>query len=177
MGAERAGAAYPRRVTPASLRRLPPATAVLLGVLASVVAGLAVLTRDAEVLVHRCVADGTAGTIGLRLALLHHDPACPSGELAVGGQTRQVIGVVVLVALPVLAAHLGGLLAGAGLVARVRAGLRTVRGVLAGLVRPPRPARVPVRGARRVPVEVVRSRHTDPVLATPALRGPPVALA
>lgn len=147
----------------------------VLGALAGAVAAVGTVSRHAEVLVHQCVADGTAGAIGLRLALLHHDPACPSGELAVGGQTRQVIGVVVLVALPVLAAHLVGLLAGAGLLARVRAGLRTVRGVLAGLVGAPEPAFVPVSVVRRVPVEVVRSRHTDPVLAVPALRGPPVA--
>ncbi|MCV2395062.1 hypothetical protein OEB99_12150 [Actinotalea sp. M2MS4P-6] len=161
-------------MTRAPARGLPPVLVVLLGALTSVVAGVMALSRHAEVLVHQCVADGTAGAIGLRLAFLRHDAACPSGELAVGGDTRQVVGVVVLVALPVVVAHLLGAVAGVSLVARVRSALRTVRDVLAGLVRPRTAVRVPVVRARWTPFEVTHARLDDPWLAVPTLRGPPV---
>ena len=46
--------------------------------------------------------------MGLRLALLRSDLTCPSGTYAIGGDTGQVVGLVVVVALPLLLAHLVG---------------------------------------------------------------------
>lgn len=116
-------------------RRVPVRAAALvaaaLTVLGAAAVGLGALGRHGALLVHQCVADGTAGAIGLRLALLRQDAACPSG-LAVGPDGRQAIGVVVLVAVPVLVAHVVGLLAGAGLLARARAGVLRALAVLAG---------------------------------------------
>lgn len=159
------------------MTRVRSATApAVFGALAVLGAGVAVLSRSSSVLVHQCVADGTAGAIGLRLALLRHDPACPS-ELAVGGDTRQVIGVVVLVAAPVLALHLAGLLAGLGLLARANAGLRAVAAVLAGLVARPEAAQVPgPSGALPAPVAVLGGPRTAALLGAPLRRGPPLAL-
>lgn len=170
-------AAYDLSVAHVSRTGPSPWAAAVLGAFAALLAGVAAFSRHAEVLVHQCVADGTAGAIGLRLALLRQDAACPSGQLAIGGEPRQVVGVVVLIALPVLALHLAGMLAGAGLLVRVRAGLRACGHLLAGLIHVPVTVHVPAHAVRWVPVEAPRRRQDDPALAVAALRGPPPALA
>ena len=171
-------AAYPRRVT--RTRRMPARTVAVLGVLALASAGFGALTRFASVAVHQCVADGTAGAIGLRLALLRHDAACPSGTLAIGGDGRQVTSLIVLVALPVLVVHLLGIAAAAGMAGRIRAGVHTmVRLPLAGLVARPEPVALTVLPLR--PVRSRRSRSRAPIEGPPAgvpwRRGPPLRLA
>lgn len=138
----------------------------------------AVLARNGSILVHQCVpAEGTAGWLGLRLALLRTDAACPTGELAVGGDGRQVLGVVVMVALPMLLGHLAGLALSLGLMARLHGLLRAVAAVLTVVPRPPAaaPASHPqvrlvrlVAVARSVVVLVGR-----PGAQTPSRRGPP----
>ena len=119
--------------------------------LATLVAGAAMLSRQGALTVHQCVpGDGTAGWLGLRLALLRADVACPTGSLAVGGDSRQIMGVVVTVALPVLLAHLAGVGLGLGLLARVRTIVRSAAGVLAAVL--PRLPRGRTLGVRRAPV-------------------------
>lgn len=149
---------------------LTPRLAMMLGFLAIAAAGAASLMRNAAV---QCVTDGTAGSIGLRLALLHEDRRCLAGDLAVGGAAGDVMGVVVLIALPLLVAHLCGAAAGTGLLVQARTVLRGVLGALSSLVHRPEPVRVPATGARWVPVDVVRARRDDPALAILELRGPP----
>ena len=108
-------------------RTVPTPLVAASAVLTVLAAGVVALSRFGTVLVHQCVAaEGAAGALGLRLALLRQEAACPSGSLAVGGDSRQVIGVLVMVALPVLVAHLVAGAAALGLLARVRSGVRTV---------------------------------------------------
>lgn len=133
------------------------------------------LVREGAVLVHQCVTgDGAAGWLGLRLALLRMDGDCPSGTLAVGGDSRQVMGVVAIVALPVLLTHLAGLGVGLGLVALLR---RLLSGAVAVLraVAPRLPvARPMVVAPRRAPITVTCQAMVDR-LVTSSLhrRGPP----
>ncbi|HMO11242.1 MAG TPA: hypothetical protein PKB06_07035 [Actinotalea sp.] len=148
--------------------------AALLGVLAGIGSLVAMVAQHGSVLVHQCVADGTAGALGLRLALVRQDATCPS-QLALGGDARQVFGVVVLIAVPVLAWHVAGLAASLGLLAHVRAGVRTVAQVLAGLVARPEAVAVVVPSVRCAPAPVVPVLVDSPVLAVPLLRGPPLA--
>ena len=110
-----------------------------LAVLATLVFGLgAVLARSGTILVQQCVpADGTAGWWGLRLAVLRTDSACPAGELALGGDGRQVMAVVVMVALPVLLGELAGLALSLGLMARLHGLLRAAGAVLTVIPRLP----------------------------------------
>ncbi|NTW40832.1 MAG: hypothetical protein HGA44_13280 [Cellulomonadaceae bacterium] len=136
----------------------------------------AALARHGALLVHQCLpGDGTAGFLGLRLALLRVDSACPGATLAVGGDTRQVAGVVVLVALPVLLVHLVALAAGVGVLARLRQLVRSVATVLRGAVRTrPAAALVMVRRVRAA----VESAHPTPrgrvSVESPWRRGPPL---
>ncbi|WP_035063180.1 hypothetical protein, partial [Cellulomonas bogoriensis] len=89
------------------------------------------LARSGAVLLHQCVSgEGLVGTLGVRLALLHADSACPTGTLALGVDGRQVAGIVVIVALPVLLAHVGALALGLGALGRLGALARRVAGVL-----------------------------------------------
>jgi hypothetical protein len=154
----------------------PTLVVALLAALVAFVGASSALARTGALLVHQCVADGTAGAIGLRLALLRQDAACP-GQLAIGGEPREVIGVVVLVAVPVLLAHLVGVLAGLGMLARVRAGVRTVARVLSGLLRRPEPVALHVAARQLAPVARREAAPRGPALTVRPLRGPPLAIA
>lgn len=162
----------------AAPRRLPGA-ALLAAVVAAgaVVAALAGgLARHGALLVHQCVpADPAVGRLGVSLALLRPEADCPTGTLAVGGDGTHVMGVVVLVALPVLLTHLLALGTGLGLVARLRVLVRATAAVL-GWVASPVPA-APALVVRRVRAAVVAARRLPsgrPALAVPLRRGPPV---
>lgn len=146
--------------------------ATVVGVLAAL-PGL--LVRHGSVVLHQCVpAEGTAGWLGLRLALLRAEPDCPSGTLAVGGEPRQVLGVVVMVALPLLAAHLVAAAVGIGLAARLHRVVRSAAALLAGVVRrlPGLPGLVVRRLRPAVAAAVARAPRGEPVLGPPR-RGPP----
>lgn len=174
---ERTGAALPRR------RDRGPAPRVgarVLGALVGTVAALGVLAvvlrEHTAVVVHQCVpGEGLAGWLGLRLALLRPDAACPDGALALGADGRHVVGVTVMVALPVLLAHLAGAGIGVG-TARVLG--RTVRGAVGLVVRVLR--RIPSRvapflvGSRAPVVTAQRGPHGDVVGRVRWRRGPPV---
>ncbi|MCU1432712.1 MAG: hypothetical protein JWP95_1817 [Actinotalea sp.] len=147
--------------------------AVLAGLL---VAAVGLVVRQGSLLVHSCVpGDGATGWLGLRLALLRADVECPAGTLAVGGDRGQVMGVVVMVALPVLVSHLAGLGIGLGLLAQLTGVLRAAREVLASVLPhlprgaglPAAPVTVPLT-APSILVPVVRA------LEAPWRRGPPV---
>ncbi|MDO8106640.1 hypothetical protein Q6348_05445 [Isoptericola sp. b441] len=160
-------------------RVAPAPLAAVLAALSVVGVGFATASRFGAILVHQCVAgDGMAGALGLRLALLRPDAACPSGALAVGGDSRQVMGVLVVVALPLLLVHLLGLTMAAGLLARIGLAVRTVVRVLAGLVRRPEPARPALpRCARPVPAGLLRGAVEGAPVGSPLLRGPPLRFA
>jgi hypothetical protein len=158
------------------LRRRSLSLVRVLAALCVLSGGLGLLARHGAVTVQQCVAgDGAAGWLGLRLALLRADAACPSGTLAVGGSGGRVMGVVVLVTLPVLVAHLAGLGVGLGALGRLRRALEAARSVLAWVV-PHLPASVvPVPSGDDVPPSVaartvVVLQHT---LEAPWRRGPP----
>lgn len=163
-------------VTPRVPVRAPALVAAVLTLVVAAAAGLGALGRHGALLVQQCVSDGTAGAIGLRLALVRGDSSCPGG-LALGGDGRQVIGVVVLVAVPVLLAHVVGALAGAGLLARARAGVGRALGVLTRWFVLPEPGDVPV--ASRVHPAVPSSFVVREALRAGEVlrRGPPVAVA
>ena len=128
------------------------------------------------VLVHQCVDLGAAGWVGLRLALLRSDLTGPSGTLAVGGEAGQVVGVVVVVALPLLVVHTLAAIAGLGALTGLR---RAFGAALTVLVRRPRRVLAPVApvvGPRpEEPVDVPSwSVVTAAADGTPWRRGPPV---
>jgi len=158
-------------------RLLLPASGVL-GALGLVAAALLVLGQRGALLVHQCVSDGGAGWLGLRLALLRREAGCPDGTLAVGPDTRQAIAVVVMVAVPVLLAHLLAAAAGLGVARHVG---QVVRIALRLLRRPfrarPLPVALVVRLLRR-PAASRAVRAPGPVdVAVPLRRGPPLQLA
>lgn len=97
---------------------------------------LAWLTRDGAVLVDRCVADGAAGQLGLRMALVRTEVDCPSG-LALGAEGRTVTAIALMVAVPVLLAHVVGACAGLGVAAVVGSALAAVARVLGARRRGP----------------------------------------
>lgn len=147
---------------------------LLAPVLAVLAPALAWLARDGAVLVHRCVADGAAGRFGLRMALVRTEVDCPSG-LALGAEGRTVTAIALMVAVPVLLAHLVGACAGLGAAAVVGAALAAVARVLGAR------RRVPVRAVGfgpvaepRVPV-LGRTWSVVPVGTgrAPWRRGPP----
>ena len=157
-------------------RRTRWLAAAPVAVLAALVLGLgAVLARNGAILVQQCVpAEGTAGWWGLRLAVLRTDTACPVGELALGGDGRQVMAVVVMVALPVLLGELAGLALTLGLMARLHRLLRAAGSVLtvipllpghAGTTHP----LVRLAAAARTVVLLVTRSGSEP----PRRRGPP----
>lgn len=134
------------------------------------------LVGRAEVLVHQCVAgDGMAGWLGLRLALLRADVDCPSGTLAVGADGRHVAGLLVVVALPVLLAHLAVAATGLAVLAALRGAVRAVVEAVGALVRRvPRPVRVLVVRARAAVAVVVRRAVAATGRGGVLRRGPPV---
>ena len=146
-----------------------------------VVGTLALLADRGFSVVHQCLpAPGAWGVAGVHLALLRESADCPAGTAALGGDPAHVVTVVGVLALPVLLAHVGLLLAGCGVAAvalRVRDRLTVVlsprRAV--GLLRVPlvpvaRSCRVVVRSATKV-------LHHLALAAVRSLRGPPSALA
>jgi hypothetical protein len=156
----------------AAVRRLPARVLVAWVALA---AGVVTLAAHAPVLVHRCLpSDGLTGSLGVRLALLRPDADCPSGTLALGGEPGQVMGLLVLVAVPVVVAHVLALLATACVVAGAGLLVRAV-GRLGRLVRPelPRAPRVPVGRPRAVVPVVARAAVRTVLDAAVPRRGPP----
>lgn len=143
----------------------PVVTAVV-----ATVALLAQLGDRAAVTVQQCVSGGGFAHLGVGLALLHSDPTCPDGA-ALGPDRGQVVGIVVMIALPVLVAHLVGLAAGVGLTARLH---RLMRAVLAMIV-PSLRAAGPLPSAPVArPVEAaVPALTTAEVVGGPLRRGPP----
>lgn len=142
----------------------------------SVLAVLVALVRHGSVLVHQCVTgDGAAGWLGLRLALLRLDPACPDGGLAVGGDGHQVMGVVVMVALPALLAHVAAAGIGLSLLARLRGAVHAAVALLSAVVRAlPVPVRVVVRRVRLALADVEPPVLIDVVGSAWSRRGPPL---
>lgn len=161
-------AGHGRKATRATALVLAPVALLLLAV-AAIVAPLA---ERASVTVEQCVSGTGLARLGVGLALLRADDACPHGTLALGGDQRQVMGVVVMVALPVLAGHLVAAVAGIGVLARLHRLVRTVLGMLIPALRAPAVARVPepVGLTVEVPVDRPVSRV---ILGVPARRGPP----
>lgn len=145
-----------------------PVAAALLAIAALV----GQLADRATVSVLQCVPGGGLGRLGVGLALLRADERCPQGELALGGDQRQVMGVVVVVALPALVAHLAGALAGAGALARLQRLLRAVLAMLVPALRAPVVV-APTEPAART-VEVPADRPVSRVVVgVPQRRGPP----
>ena len=158
--------------------RLPwPVLAPLVALLA-VTSGVVALGRTGSLLVHHCVpGDGVDGWLGLRLALLRADSACPTESLAVGGDGRHVLGVAVVVALPVLLGHLAGVGLGLGALGALRALGRAALGAVAllgGLLGRLPGAVVPLvrRVARTVPASG-STRGGAVAAGVPWRRGPP----
>lgn len=164
--------AYRWRMAGSRARRAGTSTLPVLALLAALVAAASHLMAQGALAVHSCVPGTGAGALGLRLALLRADAACPSGTLAVGGDQRQVIGVVVVVALPALAAHLVGAMLGLGIAARLHGVLSAAVAALGRRLRAPEPRGVPVRPHLPVDATVLRPRHACAV-AMPLRRGPP----
>jgi len=159
-------------------RRLPAGAALLgaaVAVGALVLALAGGLAHHGALLVHQCIpADPAVGRLGVGLALLRTDGDCPTGTLALGGDGRHVMGVVVLVALPVLLTHLLALATGLGLLARLRVLVRATLTVLGWAARPvPATHALLVPGARRYVVAARRRASGRPVLVAPWRRGPP----
>jgi hypothetical protein len=150
-----------------AVAQLAPALAAV-----AVFVGLMRLADQTAVTVHQCVSVAGLGRLGLGLALLRVDDSCPAGSLAVGGDQRQVLGVVVLVALPSLASHLMAAGAGLGVLARTCHAVRAVLRTLVPTVRAPGgPSRIDVPSiAIDVPRPTPRSRA---VVGVPWWRGPP----
>ena len=134
-----------------------------------------VVRQHAAVIIHQCLpGDGAAGWLGVRLALLRADAACPEGALALGADGRDVVGVTVMVALPVLLVHLAGAGLGLGLLRRFALAVRDAVDVMARswLRVPTRTAAVPSAW----PTLVASAPHLPPrdvVGRAPWRRGPP----
>jgi hypothetical protein len=105
--------------------------------------------------------------------MLRVDEACPYGTLAIGGDRQQVLGVVVVVALPVLLGNLAGAALGIGVLARLRGILSALLALLGALRRrPSSPA--PLPAVVRVRVDVPEDRPASrAVVGVPWWRGPP----
>jgi hypothetical protein len=171
---------------PAAGRLLGPALLVL-------ALAAAVVTHLAErgiAVVHQCVdVPGAWGVTGMRLALVHQTPDCPSGT-ALGGEPAAMVTVLGVLALPVLVAHAVAALVAWSLSARARrahARARALSGgaarvlravvarVLGGLGGHDRPAAGPLVPRLPRPDALPAALHhlADAVVRT--RRGPPVA--
>jgi len=118
--------------------------------------GALTIVRQGAVVVHQCVpASGVNGWLGVQFALLRVDSDCPPGALAVGGDAHHALGIVAMVALPVLLAHVAGASIWLGLAAMLR---RLIVGAVALLRR--------VIPALPVPSDVIRFRYAGPVATT-----------
>ena len=116
-----------------SPRPLPWRTLVPLVGLLSAVGVTSLLGRLGTFVVHQCVSDGGFGQLGLRLALFRVDAICPDGSLALGGDQRQVLAVVIGVAVPVLVGHLVAACLGLGTLAHLRRLTRAALVLLTGV--------------------------------------------
>lgn len=135
------------------------------------VALLAQLGERASVTMQSCVDGGGFSRVGVGFALLHAEPTCPDG-VAMGPSHQQVIGIVVMIALPVLLAHLVGLAAGVGIAARLNGVLRAVLAMIVPSLRVAAPVASTPQPAR--PVEAVLRRPASAVVVGgPLRRGPP----
>ena len=142
----------------------------LLAVAASAWGALHLVERGA-LTVQQCVPGSGLGRVGLGLAVLRVDEACPDGTLAM--DHRQAIGVVVVVALPALLANLAGATLGIGALSRLQGALRGLLALLGALRRrPPVPALQPAVARVRVDVPVDRPASRA-VVGVPWWRGPP----
>ncbi len=140
-------------------------------VVVTTVALLAQLGERASVSVQQCVTGGGFARLGVGIALLHTDSTCPDG-VAMGPANQQVIGIVVMIALPVLLAHLVGLAAGVGIAARLHRMVRAVLAMILPSLRVAAPLPSTPQPAR--PVEAVLRRPTTAaVVGGPLRRGPP----
>ncbi len=138
---------------------------------AAVGAAVAALVAAGALLVHPCLpGDGVVGSLGVRLALLQPGSDCPVGTLALDAGSPSAR-LVVLVALPVLLAHLATALAGVSVLVVARSVGRAVRSAVGSLAprlpgapgTRPRPVRAPAAGptgavATARPVGGVRRR-------------------
>lgn len=131
-------------------------------------------------LVSRCVSPtGPSAWWSTHLAMVRADASCADGTLALGGAPGDVAVVLATIALPALVAQTVVLAVAGGLLAALRATLRTVRVVVGRrLLRPATVAAVVPRGRVRVAprphVRRARVRVGGPV---PVRRGPPVPAA
>ena len=136
----------------------------------------ALSVHHGALVVHQCLpVNGVSGWLGVQLALLRPDSDCPSGALAVGGDPHHAVGVIAMVALPVLLAHVVGAGGWLGLAAMLRA---LIAGTVA-LLRAVTPA-LPAGGEivwswRALPVATIAFEALDR-LAAGCLwrRGPPI---
>jgi hypothetical protein len=172
-----------------------PAAGRLLGpVLLALALAAAVVTHLAErgiAVVHQCVdLPGLWGVVGMRFALVHEAPDCPSGA-ALGGEPAAMVTVLGALALPVLVAHAVAALVAWSLSARARrahararvlsdGAARVLRAVVARVLgglrghdgpvasplvrRLPRPDALPAR-LHHLADAVVRTRRGPPVAA------------
>lgn len=170
---DRLSAAYRCRMTGRGRRGVLAWLAPALVVAVAGIAGALHLAGRGALSVQQCVPGTGVGRLGLGLALLRVDEVCPRGTLAVGGDQRQVIGVVVVVALPVLAAHLAGATLGVGLLARLHGLLRVLVAAL-GSLGLHLPTGAPLVSAVREQVDVaVEAPTSRVVVGVPQRRGPP----
>lgn len=168
----------------------PPRIVAPLLLLVAVVATTGTYLADRGfAVVHQCVpVPGGWGMAGMRLALVHAAPDCPS-EMALGGDPAAMATVLGALAVPVLVAHALVALVAWGVTASVRRAHERARRVVARAVHGVRGARdlarrlvtavVPgtlgVRQAvRPVPDVVPATLHRLADAAVRSLRGPPV---
>lgn len=117
---------------------LPPGLAALAGVLR----------------VEPCLpVGGVGGQVGLHLALVRPAAECESTGLALGGSRQDVLAVIVTLALPALLLNLAAGLAALGVIAAVRAAVRTLAILLGAAGAPVLDAPVQIPPARHWPVE------------------------
>lgn len=145
---------------------------------AALVAVVTVLASAGALLVHPCLpGDGLVGAVGLRLAVVGPDAECPVGTLAIGADGAQAARLVVLVALPVLVAHLTAALAGLSVLVAARSLWRGVRSAVLSLARRlPVAARVVRRAVRTLPPARAGEPVVRPAVADVRRRGPPALL-
>ncbi len=145
---------------------------------AALVAVVAVLGAAGALLVHPCLpGDGLVGAVGLRLAVLGPDAECPVGTLGFAADGSQAARLVVLVALPVLVAHLAAALAGLSVLVAARALWRGVRSAVRVLARRlPVAAGVVSRVVRTLPAVPAGTPVVRPAVAVVRRRGPPALL-
>ncbi|MFC8924217.1 hypothetical protein [Cellulosimicrobium sp. NPDC057127] len=118
-------------VVPAAARLAGP---VLLVLALAAAFGTHLAARGIAV-VHQCAdLPGMWGVAGMRLALVHAAPDCPSGT-ALGGEPAAMVTVLGALALPVLVAHAAAAVVAWGMSARARRAHARARDLSAGAAR------------------------------------------